>query len=99
MTDNRSVVYSAAAFTWQWSAQCGASISPGGYVFCARGDSVKKKNPHAVAMGRKGGKAWAESRSKDELSASGQKASRARWDRMQSAEKRSAPLDTEKRSA
>ena len=38
-----------------------------------------KKNPHAVALGRKGGKARAARLSKEELSQQGRKAVRARW--------------------
>ncbi len=46
---------------------------------------VKKKNPAAVALGRKGGlkggKARAAKLTKEQLSDSGKKAARARWDR------------------
>jgi hypothetical protein len=38
-----------------------------------------KKNPHAVALGRKGGKARAANLSKEELSKQGRKAVMARW--------------------
>jgi hypothetical protein len=40
-----------------------------------------KKNPHAVALGRKGGKARAANLSKQELSVQGRKAVLARWAR------------------
>jgi hypothetical protein len=38
-----------------------------------------RKNPHAVALGRKGGKARAASLTKEELSEQGRKAVTARW--------------------
>jgi hypothetical protein len=38
-----------------------------------------KKNPHAVALGKKGGNARAASLSKEELSKQGRKAVLARW--------------------
>lgn len=40
---------------------------------------AKKKNPAAVALGRKGGKARAARMSKEELSAAMKKAVNARW--------------------
>jgi hypothetical protein len=40
-----------------------------------------KKNPHAVALGRKGGKARAANLTKEELSEQGRKAVMARWAR------------------
>jgi hypothetical protein len=40
-----------------------------------------KKNPHAVALGRKGGKARAANLSKEELSKQGREAVMARWRR------------------
>jgi hypothetical protein len=40
-----------------------------------------KKNPHAVALGRKGGKARAATLTKQELSEQGRKAVLARWGR------------------
>jgi len=42
-----------------------------------------KKNPHAVSLGRKGGKARAEKLSKEELSRQGRKAVMARWAKKQ----------------
>jgi hypothetical protein len=42
---------------------------------------MARKNPHAVALGRKGGKARAEKLSKKELSKQGRKAVMARWAR------------------
>ena len=40
---------------------------------------VHKKDPHAVELGRKGGKARAKKLSKDELSKQGRSAVEARW--------------------
>lgn len=40
---------------------------------------MAKKNPAAVALGRKGGKAWAAKLSEDELSEAGKRAISARW--------------------
>jgi len=40
---------------------------------------MAKKNPHAVALGRKGGTARAANLSKEELSAQGRNAVLARW--------------------
>jgi hypothetical protein len=40
---------------------------------------MAKKNPHAVALGRKGGQARAANLSKAELSKQGRKAVAARW--------------------
>lgn len=40
---------------------------------------VKQKNPHAVALGRKGGKARAHKLSPDQRRRIAQKAARARW--------------------
>jgi hypothetical protein len=40
---------------------------------------MAKKNPHAVALGRKGGKARAAQLTKKELSEQGRKAVLARW--------------------
>lgn len=40
-----------------------------------------KKDPHAVALGKKGGKARAAKLSKEELSRQGRKAVMARWAR------------------
>ena len=40
---------------------------------------MAKKNPHAVALGRKGGKARAAILSKEELSKQGREAVMARW--------------------
>jgi hypothetical protein len=40
-----------------------------------------KKNPHAVALGSKGGKARASKLTKQELSEQGRKAVQARWTR------------------
>ena len=42
-------------------------------------DVTKKKNAHAVALGRKGGKARAAKLSKQELSEQGRKAVLTRW--------------------
>jgi len=42
---------------------------------------MAKKNPHAVALGRKGGKARAAKLTKEELSQQGRKAVMARWAR------------------
>ena len=39
----------------------------------------EKKNPHAVALGRKGGKRRVQSMTPEELRASAQKAARVRW--------------------
>jgi hypothetical protein len=44
-------------------------------------DMGTKKNPHAVALGKKGGKARAAKLSKEELSRQGRKAVMARWAR------------------
>jgi len=40
---------------------------------------MAKKNPAAVALGRRGGKAWAATLSPGELSEAGRKAINARW--------------------
>jgi len=40
---------------------------------------TKRKNPAAVALGRKGGKARKESQTKKQLSEQGRKAVEARW--------------------
>jgi hypothetical protein len=40
---------------------------------------ARKKNPHAVALGRKGGKRRLETMTAEERSALAQKAARARW--------------------
>jgi len=42
---------------------------------------AKKKNPAAVALGRKGGKTRARKLTKEELSEQGRKAIQARWER------------------
>jgi hypothetical protein len=42
---------------------------------------MRKKNPHAAALGRKGGKARAAKLTKQELSEQGRKAVQARWAR------------------
>jgi len=42
---------------------------------------MRKKNPHAVALGKKGGKARAAKLTKQELSEQGRKAVLARWTR------------------
>jgi hypothetical protein len=47
-----------------------------------------KKNPHAVALGRKGGNARAASLSKEELSKQGRKAVLARWAKRRTARRR-----------
>jgi hypothetical protein len=42
---------------------------------------MRRKNPHAVALGKKGGKARAAKLTKQELSEQGRKAVQARWAR------------------
>ena len=44
----------------------------------------KKKNPAAVALGRKGGKTRAKNLSAEELSEAGRKAVQARWKKQKS---------------
>jgi hypothetical protein len=44
-------------------------------------DSMAKKDPAAVRLGRRGGKAYAENHSKEEREQQARKAATARWDK------------------